>query len=163
MLYLGSHLVDEILWFINDDPVEIYADVRVCSDSGVDETCAFQIRFARGAVAHCLVTQTADSWFDFLNIYGRAGHIGLASSNWLRYEISVSSEAIPAYAQPAVIRPRLSGDPIMMMLIPELEEFSAALQDERQPAITVADGRQVLKVLDAVLESGRMGRPARLN
>lgn len=162
LLYLGSHLVDEILWFVQDDPAQVYADVRVRSDSGTDETCAFQIRFARGAVAQCLVTQAVESWFDFVNIYGRDGRIGLASSNWLRYEISVSSTAIPAYAQPATLCPRLRGNPILMMLVPELEEFAAAIQEHRQPAITAGDGRRVLKVLDAVVESGQTGIPVRL-
>jgi predicted dehydrogenase len=162
LLMLGSHLVDEVLWCVGDDPVKVYADVRYRSDTGIDETSAFQIRFAGGAVAQCLVTQAADAWFDFVEVYGREGRIGLRSSNWLRYEISVSSKANPAYAQPATICPRLRGNPILMMLAPELEEFGAAIQEKRQPAITATDGRQVLKVLDAVIESGRMGVPVRV-
>jgi len=97
-----------------------------------------------------------------VNIYGRDGRIGLASSNWLRYEISVSSTTNPAYAQPTTIRPRLRGDPIMMMLVPELEEFASAIQENRQPAITATDGKQVLRVLDAVVVSGRTGGPVQV-
>jgi predicted dehydrogenase len=162
LLYLGSHLVDEILWFVQDDPVQVYADVRHRPDTGTDETSAFQIRFAKGAVAQCLVTQAVEGWFDFVNIYGREGRIGLASSNWLRYEISVASTALPAYAQPTTICPSLRGDPIMMMLVPEVEEFAAAIQENRHPAITASDGRQVLKVLDAVTESARIRGPVRV-
>jgi predicted dehydrogenase len=159
LLYLGSHLVDEVLWYVHDEPIEVYADVQYRADTGTDETSAFQIRFAGGAVAQCLVTQAADSWFDFVNIYGREGCIGLKSSNWLRYEISVSSKTVQAYEQPTRIYPRLWGNPIMMMLIPELKEFAAAIREKRQPAITATDGRQVLKVLDGVFRSGRTGRP----
>jgi predicted dehydrogenase len=71
LLYLGSHLVDEVLWFVDDDPVKVYADVRVRSDNETDETSVFQIRFAGGAVAQCFVTQVADAWFDFEHL--RAG------------------------------------------------------------------------------------------
>jgi predicted dehydrogenase len=162
LLYLGSHLVDEILWFVQDEPVQVYAEIRHRPDTGTDETSAFQIRFGGGAVAQCLVTQAVEGWFDFVNIYGREGRIGLASSNWLRYEISVSSTALPAHAEPTTICPRLRGDPIMMMLIPELEEFVSAIQEKRQPAVTVTDGRRVLKVVDAVVESGRTGRAIRV-
>lgn len=158
LLYLGSHLVDEVLWLVGDEPVEVAADVRYRADTGVDETCAFSLRFARGAVAQCLVTQATEGWFDYVQIYGREGRIGLASSNWLRYEISVLSAALPAYAEPVTICPRLRGDPIMMMLVPEVEEFAAAIRENRQPAVTVGDGRRVLKVLDGVFESGRRGR-----
>ncbi len=162
LLYLGSHLVNEILWFVQDDPIQVTADVRHRPDTGTDETSAFQIRFAGGAVAQCLVTQAVEGWFDFVNIYGREGRIGLASSNWLRYEISVASTAVPAYAEPTTICPSLWGDPIMMMLVSEVEEFAAAIQENRQPAITAADGRQVLKVLDAVVESGRTGSATKI-
>jgi predicted dehydrogenase len=163
LLYLGSHLVDEILWFVQDEPVQVYADVQYRTDTGTDDTAVFQIRFAQGAVAQCLVTQAVEGWFDSVNIYGRRGRIGLASSNWLRYEISVVSTANPAYAQPTVICPSLRGDPIMMMLVPELEEFAAAIQEKRQAAITVSSGRKVLKVLDAVVKSAQTGRPARMD
>jgi predicted dehydrogenase len=162
LLYLGSHVVDEILWFVQDKPVQVYADVRHRPDTGTDETSAFQIGFAGGAVAQCLVTQAVEGWFDFVSIYGRDGRISLVASYWLQYEISVSSKALPAYVQPTTICPRLRGDPIMMMLIPEVEEFAAAIQENRQPAITATDGRQVLKVLDAVVESGQTGRPVRV-
>ena len=162
LLYLGSHLVDEVLWYTQDEPIEVYADVRYQADTGSDETLTFRIRFAGGAVAQCLVTQAADSWFDFVNIFGSEGRIGLTSSNWLRHEISVSSKTIPAYAQPTRICPRLWGNPIMMMLVPELEEFAAAIREKRQPAITATDGRRVLRILDAVIASDQAGGPVRV-
>jgi predicted dehydrogenase len=162
LLYLGSHLVDEILWYANDEPVAVLAEVHTRADTETDETSAFQIRFARGAVAQCLVTQAAGHWFDFVNLFGREGSIRLSSSNWLRHEILVTSAVTAAYAQPTTIRPRLQGDPIMMMLVPEVKEFAAAIKENRQPAITSTDGRRVLKVLDGVFESGRTGYPVAL-
>lgn len=131
LLYLGSHLVDEILWFLKDEPAEVYADVRYRSDTGTDETSAFQIRFAEGAVAQCIVTQAVEEWFDFVNIYGRDGRLSLASSYWLQYNISASSRKMKAYTQPTMICPRLTDDPIMMMLVPELEEFATAIKENR--------------------------------
>ena len=87
-------------------------------------------------MAQCLVTLATEGWFDFIDICGREGRIDSRSSNWLRYEISVSSKSMAAYEQPTRISPRLWGDPIMMMLVPELEEFAAAMEENRQPAIT---------------------------
>ncbi len=159
LLYLGSHLVDEVLWSVNDDPVQVYADVRLRSDTGTDETSVFQICFAGGAVAQCFVTQAVDGWFHWMNLFGQAGHIRCTSSNWLRFDIAVYSPSHPAYAEPVTIRPRLRGNPLMLMLVPEVEEFAAAIQENRPPSVTATDGRRVLQVLDAVLESGRAGRP----
>jgi len=50
----------------------------------------------------------------------------------------------------------------MMMLVPELEEFATAIQKDHQPAITVTDGRLVLRVLDAVVKSDRTNKPVRI-
>jgi predicted dehydrogenase len=49
-----------------------------------------------------------------------------------------------------------------MMLVPELEEFASAIREQRPPAITAADGKHVLRVLDAVVESGRSGQIVQL-
>jgi len=155
LLFLGSHLVDSILWFVADEPVEIVGDVRHRADTGADDTSAFQVRFARGAIAQCLVTQAASTFFYTIDILGRAGRVTLRGWSFLQFEIEVSSTANPAYAQPSVIRPRIGRDNIAMMFMPELEEFARAVSERRQPAISVKDGRQVLKVLDAVVEAGR--------
>ena len=42
---------------------------------------------------------------------------------------------MPAYASPTYIRPQIEGDPKLAMLVPELEEFAAAIHEQRQPAI----------------------------
>jgi predicted dehydrogenase len=97
-----------------------------------------------------------------VRIYGRNGRIGLANSNWLRYEISVFSTTMPAYAEPTTIRPALWGEPVTMMMVAEVEEFGAAIKENRPPAVTASDGRKVLKVLDAVTESARSRGPARI-
>ena len=49
-----------------------------------------------------------------------------------------------------------------MMMVAEVEEFAAAIQENRQPAVTASDGRKVLRVLDAVTESARMQGPVRI-
>jgi uncharacterized damage-inducible protein DinB len=49
-----------------------------------------------------------------------------------------------------------------LMHQPQLAEFAQAIQERRQPAITVSDGRRVLKVLDAFIRSERTGQPARI-
>jgi predicted dehydrogenase len=159
LLYVGCHLVDLFLWFVGDTPMEVYANVRRRADTGADETSAFQIRFARGATAQGLVTQAASTFWYEIDIVGRAGKITLRGRNFLQFEIEVTSSVLPAYAEPTVIRPDVRRDNITMMLIPELEEFACAIRERRPPAITAADGRCVLRVLDAIVQSGQSGRP----
>jgi predicted dehydrogenase len=132
------------------------------TDTGADATSAFQIRFAKEALAQCLVTQSASTFSYEIDIHGSAGKIVLRGRNFLQFEIEVSSSAVAIYREPTFIRPAVRRDNITMMLVPELEEFASAIQERRPPMITAADGRRVLQVLDAVIQSGRCNQPVRL-
>lgn len=158
LLYVGCHLIDLILWFLAEDPVAVHAAGSRRADTGADETSAFQLWFANGGLAQCLVTQTAPTLFYELDILGRAGKVSLRGRNFLQFEIEVSSSNIAAYREPTIIRPTVRRDNISMMFVPELEEFARSIKERRPPAITAADGRRVLAVLDAVVESARSGR-----
>jgi UDP-N-acetyl-2-amino-2-deoxyglucuronate dehydrogenase len=163
MLYVGSHLVDQILWYMADDPVEVYANIRYRADTRADETTAFQIRFSRGAVTQGMVTQTSHAGlYCNLDIYGRQGRIGLHGVGFT-YSIDVVSSALPAYNQPTSIQMPQLEDLRILMHQPQLAEFAQAIRERRQPAITVSDGRRVLKVLDAITKSDRTGGPLRIS
>jgi predicted dehydrogenase len=161
LLFLGSHLVDLVLWFMDDDPVETSGRIRCRADMDIDETAAFQIYFSRGAVAQCLVTQAASTFFFTIDVHGRAGRLTLRGWNFLRFEIEVSSTVDAAFAEPAVVRPGAQGDHISTMLVPELEEFAAAILGQREPSVSATDGHRVLRVLDAVVAADRSGAPVR--
>ena len=162
LLYVGCHLVDWILWFLDEEPIEVQAMVQKRDDTGADARSVFQIRFANEALAQCLVAQGASTFFYEIDIHGSAGKISLRGRNLLQFEIEVSSRAVPTYNEPTTIRPTVRGDNIAMMLVPELEEFASAVQERRAPTITSADGRRVLRVLDAVIKSGRSNQPVLL-
>lgn len=161
LLYVGSHLVDLMLWFL-DEPVQVNADVQRRADTGADETTAFRIRFASGALGQGLVTQTAPSFFYSLEILGRAGRLVLRGTNFLQYELEVTSKTVAAYTQPTIIRPRIWWDNVAMMFMPELADFAAAIRAGTPAPVTARDGRRVLEVLDAIAESGRTGVPVPL-
>jgi predicted dehydrogenase len=154
--------VDQILWYLGDDPVEVYADIRYRADTRADETTTFQIQFARGAVAQGMVTQTAHAGlYSHLNIFGRQGRISLRGIGFV-YGVDVVSNALPAYSQPTSIQLPQVADLRILMLQPQLTEFAQAIQERRQPACTVTAGRRVLKVLDAFVKSERTGQPVRI-
>jgi len=155
LLYVGSHLVDEVLWFMADTPVEVAAHIRYRADTQADDIATFSLHFAQGATAHCLVTQAADGFYNNIDIYGRAGRISLRGVDYLNYSVEVVSRTLPAYAEPTQIRPRLWGDPKLAMLTAELAEFAEAITERRQPAVAISDGRRVLRVLDGVIKAER--------
>jgi predicted dehydrogenase len=162
LLYVGSHLVDLFLWCAADEPVEVFGEVRRRTDTGADDTSAFQVQFRRGAVAQGLATQAASTFFYSLDIHGRDGRVNLRGWSFLQFEIEVISRAVAAYAQPTVIKPGVWRDNVSMMFVPELEAFAQAVLEGQPAPITASDGRRVLKVLDAVAESGRTRHPVTL-
>lgn len=161
MLYVGSHLVDQILWYLGDDPVEVSAGIRYRADTRAEETVMFQIRFGRGAVAQGMVTQAASGFFHHLDICGRQGRIGLRSTG-LAFSVEVVSDVLPAYEEPASIRFPQIADLRVLKHQAQFAEFAQAISERREPSCTVTDGRRVLKVLDAVGKSGRLGQPVRM-
>jgi 1,5-anhydro-D-fructose reductase (1,5-anhydro-D-mannitol-forming) len=162
MLFVGCHLVDLLLWCVGDSPVEVYATVQRRADTGADATSAFQLRFTKSIVAQFLVLQSASTFFYELDIHGSGGKLALRGRNFLQFEIEVSSNIVATYQEPTIIRPAVRRDNVTMMLVPELEEFARAIREHRAPSITIHDGRRVLQVLDAIVQSDRCKQPVSL-
>ncbi|MBA3870533.1 MAG: hypothetical protein H0X30_15430 [Anaerolineae bacterium] len=101
-------------------------------------------------------------FFYAIDIRGSNGKLILRGRNFLQFEIEISSKVMAAYSAPTIIRPVVRHDNIQMMLLPELEEFASAIKEKRSPLITAVDGRRVLKVLDAVIASGKSHLPVAL-
>lgn len=163
LMYVGSHLVDEILWCVNDRPVEVIAQVRYRPDTRAEEWAAFEIHFDRGAVAICLVGQNGVGLANNVDIYGSAGRIGVRGGGLFDYAAEVESKALAAYATPAVLRIRPVDSVRQTKHMAQLTEFSRAIQEKRQPAVTLADARRVLAVLDAVQRSAHTGATVRVD
>ena len=158
LLYIGSHLVDQILWYLGDDPVEVSALIRYRTDTRADETTTFQLRFARGTVVQGMVSQSNIRFVHNLDIFGRQGFIGLRGGGF-NYTVEVASRVLPAYAQPTTLHFPQVPDLRILMHLPQLAEFAQAIREHRQPTCTVGDGRRVLKILDAIVHSDRACQP----
>lgn len=158
--FLGCHMVDRVLWMVNDEPVEVMASVKYHPEYGVDQTAMFQVRFAQGVIAQFNICGSSAGWFDFAYFCGQAGHIYLTLAEFPNYALTVSSKVSEAYATPQSTRLDLERPvAIQQKMVAELQEFAHAILESRQPAITVVDGRKVLQVLDAVILSGQTGQP----
>lgn len=162
LLYVGSHLIDQILWSVDDEPVEVYAQVHYRADTRADRTSSFQIKCAKGALAHCLVTQESEVPVYNLDIYGRNGYIRMRGTGFVNHVVEVVSSTSPDYPYPTTISPVHTDDPRMVMHIPQLEEFAGAICTQQQPSISIGTARRVIRVCDAVAKSSRTGLPIRL-
>jgi predicted dehydrogenase len=162
--FFGCHMVDRILWFVEDKPVEVMATVGYYPESGVDQTSLFQVRFERGAVAQFNICGTSAGWFDFAHICGRDGHLYLTMANFPNYALTVTSRVREEYATPQTTAMALErGTAVHQKMVAELNDFAEAIQSSCPPPITVGDGLKTLQILDAVITSGQTRQPVFLN
>jgi predicted dehydrogenase len=162
LAYVGSHLVDMVLWLVGDEPAEVTAMMTRRADTSADNVTAFQMRFASGAVAQCLVSQSAPGFSFEVKLIGDKGRATLRGGNFLQFEIEIVGSEAGKFGEPTYVRPALRRDNIEMMLVPELREFGSAILEGRPPAITLAPARAVLRVLDAVNAAAVGGAAAAL-
>jgi predicted dehydrogenase len=162
LLYVGSHLVDQILWYLKDDPIEVSAHIRYREDTKADDITTFQMKFAKGAVMQGMVSQAGIRFINNVDIFGRQGFISLRGGGF-NYTVEVVSSALPAYSQPTTIHLPQVPDHRILMHLPQLTEFAQAIREHRQPSCTVTDGCRVLKVLDGIVKSDRAGQPIRIS
>lgn len=161
--FYGCHMVDRVLWFLEQEPVEVYATVEYHPEYHVDQTSVFQVKFDRGALAQFNICGSSTGMFDYAHVSGKDGHIYLSMPALPRYSLTVSSNVDDRYSTPQTTVLDLDRETaILQKLTAELIDFSEAISEHRQPPITVSDGRKVLQVLDAVTLSAQTGTPVSL-
>ncbi len=162
LLFVGTHLVDQVLWYLQDDPVEVYASARFRSDTQADETTNFQVKFSKGAIAQLMATQTATGFISQLDVYGRDGAISLRPCGFLDFEVTVTSRTAEEYKQTAVIHVPVAGDVRDVKHSRQLADFVQAIRSGRPSYVTVHQARKVMEVVDAVFISSRSGEPVEI-
>lgn len=151
LLFLGSHVTDQVLWMTGDDAAAVSGAVR-WNAGGADETSAYTVRLRRGAVATFSVSQAAHASYDYVDIFGTKGRV---RGDWYGDLVTVQSQVIPEYAHPAVLR--VPGDSLRDMCHREMSAFVGAALSGGPSPISVADGLRVLRILDAVVASDASG------
>jgi myo-inositol 2-dehydrogenase/D-chiro-inositol 1-dehydrogenase len=155
LLWLGSHLVDQVNWLVGRRAERVYAEMVRQPDGITDQTSIFTIRYAGGLLAHLNCSQAEHAGSDYVEIVGSRGRIHTA---WVpQMVMTVHSDMIPEYREPTVIRPLDTN--WLRMYTEELREFVASIQEGRQPAVTGEDGLRALEILDAVDESAERNAP----
>lgn len=155
LLYVGSHLVDQVIWYLQDEPVEVSARTWFRNDTHADQTSSFQVKFARGATAQLVSTQNAGKTYSSLEIIGQTGIIRMRPCGFLDYEIDVFSRSTDEYQKTATIHEPLTGDVRTIKHCRQLNEFVAAIRANDSPFVTAASARQVMEVIDAVFDSSK--------
>ena len=158
LLFLGSHLVDQLLWLHRQPVVRAYARMTFRNDTGSDESISGVIEFADGVSATISLSQAAGVAYDHLEITGDRGRI---RSDWKSGQIDIESANAHEYALPTV--EFIQSDPLQPMYDAEMAEFAAAVHLGRPPSVDGHDAVRTLKVLDALRASAERGAPVEVD
>ena len=173
LLYIGTHVLDQVLWVAGRKATHVFADVEL-TDSGVDAHTAITIHFEGGLTAQVLSSQKMGGRYGWLDVIGSAGRV---RTEWESNVLYVESQRLEAYRHPTEIEvpldpylPRVQAEPIVSvvgikyirMWAAEMAEFIAAITEDRQPSVNGEDAVRVLEVTDAAIQSGRSGSPIEL-
>ena len=158
LLFLGSHLVDQLLWLHHQPVVRAYATISHRDDTGSDDSTSGVIEFADGVSATISLSQAAGVPYDHLEITGDRGRI---RSDWKNGEIEIESAGTREYPHPTVEFVR--SDLMQPMYDAEMAEFAAAVHIGRPPSVDGHDAVRTLRVLDALRESAARGAPVEID
>jgi predicted dehydrogenase len=159
LLWVGSHLTDQLHWLVGRRVERVFAEMRRAPDNGTDMTTVATLRFDGGLTAHLDCSSAADDVYDYVEAVGSDGR---GRSEWRpHYGLTVSSRRDPRFRTPHQFAP----DPPTLDrgCVAELSEFAHSIRETRPPCVTGDDALRVLEVLDAITLSADSGRPVVLD
>jgi len=174
VLYIGTHVLDQVLWSVGKPVERVFAEVNRPQADGVEADALATLRFAGGAVAQVVTSQRLGGRYGWLDLFGTAGRMHV---EWESHTLTIQSSVVDAYRDLTEVHvpveaglPRMDVNTRVSVVTHfyirawagALAEFCAAIRDGRDPSITGEDGVRVLEVTDAIFESGRTGLPVAL-
>ncbi len=175
LMYVGSHVLDTVLWVADRPATRVYAAVNWKDGSDVEASADVTIHFEGGLTALVSTSTRMGGRYGWIDVIGSAGRV---RAQWESPDIYVESSALPEYSRPttievsapagllAPIEPeaagRMSGHKYLHTWASELTEFCASITESRPPAVTADDAVRVLDVIDAIYASADTGGPVDL-
>jgi UDP-N-acetyl-2-amino-2-deoxyglucuronate dehydrogenase len=164
----GAHNFDFLRWFAGAEAARVFARVgQFGASAGPSPTAMAQVEFRNGVLANTWMSfelpgpGVADSAFRAL-VVGATGMLDVDGYGKLRAALDGKDWEV-VWEQPAI-------DYVNRPLAPErleafytqVQDFNDAVRDNRPPAVTGADGRAAVELIDAVRRSSATGRALEL-
>jgi UDP-N-acetyl-2-amino-2-deoxyglucuronate dehydrogenase len=162
LLNQGVHYVDLLRWCMGPATQVSAVCTTQAHDIEVEDTALAIVRFASGAVGTITATTAAFPGFpQRLEITGTEGTVTVEDGRLARVALrdaagtgQSAGQAAGAAADPGALDAAVHAA--------QLADLLAAVDEDREPAVSGQDGRDALEIVRAVYESSRTGRPVRL-
>jgi predicted dehydrogenase len=152
----GTYPVNAARYLFQDEPIEVLAMSNIDQDArfdGVDATTGGLLRFPGGRLAQFFVSQAA-SPLSHLSLVGTRGD--------LQIQAAFDYQAERKHVLTAEGKREERTFPKQDQFAPELIHFSRCILEGREPEPDGAEGLADVRVLEAMAQSARTGRPVKL-
>ncbi len=144
----GPHVLDTMLWLIDSRPTGVYAQTRRLRDNweGEDEA-VLVVDFEDGSIGTGHISLNASAPVNLRWVNGPYGSLHLADDRnlWINGRTTVQEDVVPYIDGDASFRG-------------QFREFVTGIREGRAPCPRAVDGREVVRVMEAVRESQASGR-----
>lgn len=173
----APHQFDLLAWFMGPvDEVSAYWDNVNHPYIEVEDSAVAALRFRNGGMGSILVSNSQKPGIHAkVHIHGSSGaSAGVQTDGGAMFIAGMSSILEAPYNDLWTIPGQeqlLAGwkaedeaffrtiDPTWHFFSKQIEDFACSLRDGRPPAVTGADGREAVRIIEGIYRSGREGRP----
>jgi len=148
----GVHCVDLLRYILDDEICEI-SSMFDSEKASLEHIATMLIRFNKGTIASIITSRRNPDWpSQDVSIYGSLGSgISLDSvDTTLKGKLEVQSESVNKNMD-------FGSNDSISLYVDQIEAFSKSIQGEGLPLATGQDGLQLIKVVNAMIESQRSG------
>jgi predicted dehydrogenase len=152
----GIHALDLMIWLMGRPVlVSAHSGCVAHTDIEVEDVVGATITFASGAIGTFLATTAANPGLPIrLALTGDQGVVVMDDDTITRFASTVADRPVPTVDEDA--------GSVDTAHRAQYADFLQAIDDHREPFVTLADGRLSLQVVLAIYESARTGRPVEL-
>lgn len=157
MMDIGIYALNAARYLSGEEPVEVFAmestdrnDPRF-KEEGIEDTVAFDLRFPSGLLASCVSSYS--TWLDRFRVHAEKG----------------TFELEPGLARRGLAMRVMESGRLVPRELPQVDHFAAMMDDLAECAATGKsvltdgqDGLNDIRIIHAIYESAKTGRPVRL-
>jgi predicted dehydrogenase len=159
---LGIHVVDLARWFLEAEPVEVFAKLKSIREEAKIQGCydfgVMLVNFENGKQAVLEVSwvhrKEYAPFYSTTEVIGRKGKIQYSDKDSNPAVVVGDTVSIPRFS------PMLSSMP--HVFTKEIEHFLDCIWNGRKPRITAEDANTALKVIVSAIKSAEEGRPIKI-
>ncbi|MBO3757559.1 MAG: Gfo/Idh/MocA family oxidoreductase, partial [Candidatus Brockarchaeota archaeon] len=163
--FLGSHIIDLLLWYFEDEVEEVYGKrvSKLLVKKGIETADAYQaiLQFKNGSIATIenswVLPQGEPFIVDFkLDLIGEKGAIRIDRS----HHGMLKKITYDKYEMPDILR-NIDEDTITFVK-DGLKALLDSVQSGKTPPVTGDDGLKVTKIIESILESNKRNIPVKV-